>query len=127
MTHYGFKDMMAEANATIDTISVQEALDLVGDDGTVFVDVREAAEGETQGQIKDSVSAPRGLLEFIADPDGPFHNEVFASDKFFVVYCGTGGRSALATLTLNKMGLTNAASMAGGYAAWKEAGGPIED
>lgn len=123
----GFKAMMAEANATIDTISVQEALDLVGDEDTVFVDVREASEGETQGQITNSVSAPRGLLEFIADPDGPFHNDVFASGKFFVVYCGTGGRSALATLTLDKMGLTNAASMAGGFAAWKEADGPIDD
>ena len=119
-----FKDMIAGANAVIDTISVHDALTMVSDDDAVFVDVREAGE-RAQGTIPGSIHAPRGFLEFIADPQGPMHKPELASGKRIVVFCASGGRSALASKTLVNMGLKNVANMAGGIAAWTEAGGII--
>ena len=124
MTAQGFKAMIARANAVIDTISVHDALTMVSDDKAVFVDVREAGE-RAQGTIPGSIHAPRGFLEFIADPQGPMHKPELASGKRIVVFCASGGRSALASKTLVNMGLKNVANMAGGIAAWKEAGGII--
>ena len=120
----GFKDMIASANAVIDSVSVHDALPLASDDGVVFVDVLEAAE-RVQGTIPGSIHAPRGFLEFIADPQGPMHKPELASGKRIVVFSASGGRSALATKTMVDMGLQNVANMAGGIAAWREAGGAI--
>ena len=124
MAAQGFKDMIAGANAVIDSVSVHDALPLASDDSVVFVDVREAAE-RAQGTIPGSIHAPRGFLEFIADPQGPMHKPELASGKRIVVFCASGGRSALASKTLVDMGIKNVANMAGGIAAWKEAGGAI--
>ena len=124
MAAQGFKAMIARANAVIDTISVHDALTMVSDDKAVFVDVREAGE-RAQGTIPGSIHAPRGFLEFIADPQGPMHKPELASGKRIVVFCASGGRSALASKTLVNMGLRNVANMAGGIAAWTEAGGII--
>ena len=126
MAPSGFKQMMAEATAEIETISVPDALTLVGDDSTLFVDVRESAEREASGGIAGSIHAPRGFLEFLADPEGPMHDEAFASGKRLVIYCGSGGRSALASQTLLRMGVENAVNLAGGFQAWNEANGPTE-
>lgn len=116
--------MIAKANATIDTVSVHDALSMLSDDSVVFVDVREAAE-RANGTIPGSIHAPRGFLEFIADPQGPMHKPEFASGKRLVVFCASGGRSALSAKTLTDMGIANVANMAGGMAAWQEAAGPI--
>lgn len=124
MAPQGFKEMIAKANAVIDTVSVHDAMPLVEDDGVVFVDVREAGE-RAQGTIPGSIHAPRGFLEFIADPQGPMHKPEFASGKRLVVFCASGGRSALSAKTLTDMGIANVANMAGGMAAWKEAAGPV--
>jgi rhodanese-related sulfurtransferase len=124
MAAQGFKGMIARANAVIDTITVHDALAMVSDDEAVFVDVREAGE-RAQGTIPGSIHAPRGFLEFIADPQGPMHKPELASGKRIVVFCASGGRSALASKTLVNMGLKNVANMAGGIAAWTEAGGII--
>jgi rhodanese-related sulfurtransferase len=124
MTAQGFKGMIARANAVIDTITVHDALAMVSDDDAVFVDVREAGE-RAQGTIPGSIHAPRGFLEFIADPQGPMHKPELVSGKRIVVFCASGGRSALASKTLVDMGLKNLANMAGGITAWKEAGGII--
>ncbi len=126
MTHT-LKQFMAEANAEIDTISVHDALELQDNEETLFVDVRETVELQKKGLIRGAVHAPRGFLEFMADPQGPMHKEEFASDKRLIVYCATGGRSTLAAHTLCKLGFQNVSSMAGGLAAWKEAGGAIEE
>lgn len=72
-----------------------------------------------------SVYAPRGFLEFIADPQGPMHNDIFLSGKRFILFCATGGRSTLATKTLMDLGIQNVAHIAGGFAAWKAAGGSV--
>jgi len=126
MVTRGFRQMLAEANAMIETISVDDAQALVGDPDVVFVDVRETVERQTSGGIKGSVHAPRGFLEIIADPETPMHIDSLASGKRLVLYCGSGGRSALAAKTLMDMGLENVCHIAGGYGAWVEAGGPTD-
>jgi rhodanese-related sulfurtransferase len=125
MVTKGFKQFLAEANAVIDTVSVTEAKDLLGRDDVIFVDVRDAAE-RASGAIPGSIHAARGFLEFIADPEGPFHNEALVSGKRLILYCATGGRSALASKTLVDMGIPNVTNLAGGFKAWTEAGGASE-
>ena len=125
MQSKGFKQLLAEANAVIETVSVQEALDLMGEPGIVFVDVREAQERE-EGYIPGSIHAPRGFLEFIADPEGPMHKPELASGKFLILYCASGGRSALAAKTLRDMGIDQVGSLVGGIQAWSLGGGDIE-
>jgi len=126
MIKRGFKKLMAEANAVIETISVHDAVQMRDRPDVLFVDVRETVERQETGTIPGSVHAPRGFLELIADPEGPMHNQALASGKSLLLFCGTGGRSTLAAKTLVDMGLENVASLAGGFNAWKEAGGPIE-
>lgn len=120
------QQMMAAANAVIDTISIHDAMDCFSDSQFAFIDVRDDSERDATGQIPGAVSASRGFLEFIVDPSMPMHNPVFSSDKKLIVFCATGGRSTLATKTLIDMGLHNVQNMAGGFAAWKEAGGSVE-
>ncbi|NKB56560.1 MAG: rhodanese-like domain-containing protein [Alphaproteobacteria bacterium] len=125
MLERGFKKLLAEANAVIDTVSVNEAAALISGDDAVLVDVRESREREKDGGITGSIHAARGFLEFHADPEHPMHLDSFASGKQLILYCATGGRSALAAKTLRDMGIANVCHMAGGISAWKEAGGAI--
>ncbi|MCW2317686.1 rhodanese-related sulfurtransferase [Rhodoblastus acidophilus] len=120
----GFKQMVAEANAEIATISAAEALPLVGDPAVLFVDVREGGEVAT-GAIPGAFPAPRGFLEFFADPESPMHKPELAKAARVVVYCASGGRSALAAKTLADMGYADVLNLAGGITAWKAAGGPL--
>ncbi len=121
----GSKRLLAEANAAIETVSVGDARRLLDGGDVVFVDVREGTE-RAQGYIPGSVHAPRGFLEFIADPEAAMHNPAFSSGKRLVLYCGSGARSALAAKTLDDMGLKKVCHMAGGFGAWVQAGGPVE-
>lgn len=121
MLKRGFRDFLAEANAAIETVSVADLDYLLDQDDTLLVDVRETVEREVDGQIAGSVHAPRGMLEFQADPASPAHNDALDPEMRLVLYCGTGGRSALAAKTLLDMGFPNVASLAGGYAAWQAA------
>jgi len=121
MLKHGFKAMLAEANAMIETVSVQDLLYYLEDAGAVLVDVRETVERETDGAIPGSVHAPRGLLEFQADPESPAYNDALQPDRHIILYCGTGGRSALAAKTLLDMGYDEVSSLGGGYAAWRAA------
>jgi rhodanese-related sulfurtransferase len=119
-------EMVAEANAAVGTLTVEEAKPLVGKDDVVFVDVREGAELAAQGKIPGAVHAARGHLEFYADPSAPFHKPELGSGKRLVLYCGSGGRSALAARTLKDMGIGNVVNMVGGFTAWQQQGGKIE-
>ena len=121
MLKHGFKAMLAEANAMIETVSIQDLLYHVEDAGAVLVDVRETVEREMEGAIPGSVHAPRGLLEFQADPESPAYNDALQPDRHIILYCGTGGRSALAAKTLLDMGYDEVSSLGGGYAAWRAA------
>ena len=122
---HGFKQMIAEANAVIETVSVKDAIEVVGEAGYTFLDIREGEE-RAQGTIPGSVHVPRGFLEFHADPDSPAHNPAISAGDRLVLFCASGGRSALAAKTLIDMGFEDVCHVAGGMAAWREAGGPVD-
>lgn len=121
------KTMLAEANAVIDTVAVHDAVNYLEDPDVVFIDVRDDSERRKEGRIPGTVHAPRGFLEFFADPQSPMHNPVFVSGKRLILFCATGGRSTLATKTLVDMGVPNVAHFAGGFSAWRAAGGAISE
>ncbi|AXS40900.1 rhodanese-like domain-containing protein [Breoghania sp. L-A4] len=122
----GYKDLVEEAEREIVTLSAGEALALSGDPGVVLVDLRDIRELAREGKVPGAVHAPRGMLEFWVDPDSPYHREVFSQDKRFVFFCAGGLRSALATKAVQDMGLENVAHIAGGFGAWRDAGGPVD-
>ncbi len=122
----GYKELIAEANASVKTYSVHEAQGFLGNRDVVFIDLREEAELIRDGIIPNAVHVPRGMLEFVIDPDSPYHNKVFSSGKQFIFYCAAGSRSALATQVAHVMGLDAIAHVGGGMKAWKEAGAPVE-
>ena len=120
------KSLVDEAMAQVTTYTVEQARALHGHPGVQFVDVRDVRELEHEGVIPGALHAPRGMLEFWVDPDSPYHRDVFAQDKEYVLFCALGWRSALATKTLMDMGLERVAHVEGGFTAWKDAGAPIE-
>ena len=122
----GYKQLVAAAEKEIETISIDDALNLHGSDDTIFVDLRDVREVKREGFIPNAFHCPRGMLEFWIDPDSPYYKKLFASGKKFVFYCNLGWRSALAAQVSQEMGLTPVAHMAGGFDAWKQAGGPVE-
>lgn len=122
----GYKSLVAEAEAEIQTLSVEEAKGLIGAADVVLVDLRDPRELEREGKMPGAFHCPRGMLEFWIDPDSPYHKPVFAEDKRFVFFCGGGWRSALAAKAAQDMGLKPVAHIAGGFTAWKKAGAPVE-
>lgn len=123
----GYKQLIADARAKIQTLSLEEAKAKLGDPNVVFVDIRDVRELEREGMIPNAFHAPRGMLEFWVDPESPYHKDVFSSGKEFVFYCQSAWRSSLATLALQEMGLSPVCHIDGGYKAWKEAGLPVTD
>jgi rhodanese-related sulfurtransferase len=121
------KELVVEAKAGIKTLSADEAVKLMNDPQFIFVDVRETDERRKAGTLKGAVHAPRGFLEFHADPNSPTHLKELSSGKTLVLYCASGNRSALAARTLKSMGIENVAHVAGGFPALQKAGGPTED
>jgi rhodanese-related sulfurtransferase len=119
MLKRGFKAMLAEANAVIESVSVQDLPYHLEEGEALLVDVRETVEREREGAIPGSIHVPRGFLEFRADPESPAYDKELQPDRPLILYCGTGGRSALAAKTLLDMGYSDVASLAGGYAAWR--------
>jgi rhodanese-related sulfurtransferase len=126
MMNKGYKQLVAEANAAVETIPAAEAMQQVNNQEIVFIDLRDLPELQRDGKIPGAVHASRGMLEFHADPESPYYKDVFASGKKLMLYCASGGRSALAAQRLQEMGLTQIAHVAGGLKAWKEANGPVE-
>jgi rhodanese-related sulfurtransferase len=122
----GIKELVAEANAEIETVTVNDALKLKDDPGVTFVDIRDIRELDRDGRIPGAFHAPRGMLEFWVDPKSPYYKEIFGSGKKFVFFCAGGMRSALAAQQLQRMGLEPVCHMAGGFGAWKAAGAPVE-
>ena len=120
----GYKTLVAEAEAEIDTLSVAEAVQALEEPDVVLVDLRDIRELQREGCIPGSIHAPRGMLEFWIDPDSPYHNKIFSSGKRFIFFCAAGWRSALATQTAQNMGLTPVAHIGGGFTEWKEAQAP---
>ncbi len=122
----GYKVLLDEANAAIETLEVETVINLLKDDGVVVVDLRDPRELEREGKMPGAFHCPRGMLEFWIDPESPYAKPVFQQDKKFVFFCAGGWRSALAAKTAQDMGLKPVAHMRGGFGAWKKAGAPVE-
>jgi rhodanese-related sulfurtransferase len=123
----GYKQLVAEANAEIETLSVADAIALLGHPDVVFVDLRDPREMQREGRMPGAFACTRGMLEFWIDPESPYAKPVFAEPKRFVFFCAGGWRSALAAKTAQDMGLENVAHIDGGFSAWKTEGGPVEE
>ena len=119
------KDMMATAQAAVEKIDFAKAQALINE-GALLLDVRDAPELEKAGRAVGSHHVPRGMLEFRADPDSPFHDAELRRDRAIILHCASGGRSALAGKLLKDMGYERVYNM-GGLKDWKEAGGPTEE
>jgi len=118
------KDYLDEANKSVNKLSTEEAVALHGKGG-VFIDVRDSADISTTGTIAGAVRIPRGFIEFSADEATPFHNKSLKKSAEIYLVCGAGGQAALAGKTLTEMGYESVTNI-GGFADWKEAGGPVE-
>nr|WP_217652215.1 rhodanese-like domain-containing protein [Tessaracoccus bendigoensis] len=119
--------LVAEANALVPPISVDEAKSLVGSRDVLFVDIREPGEWEREGIIPGAHRAPRGMLEFWVDPDSPYYRPALDDGRRLLLYCGSAWRSALAAAALVRMGRTDVTHLAGGFSAWRAADGPVEE
>ena len=121
----GVKELCAEAEAEIETVTAEEAIKIAEDEAVQLVDIRDVRELWRVGAVPGAVHAPRGMLEFWVDPESTYHRDVFANGKRFIFFCAGGLRSALAAQSVQRMGMTPVAHIAGGFAAWKEAGGAV--
>jgi len=120
----GYKQLLEEAGATVEELTMEQVL-ADGGEQLILIDLRDVRELDREGMIPDAVHAPRGMLEFWVDPESPYHRDVFdKADKTYLLYCQSAWRSALAAKSLHDMGMTNVKHLAGGFKAWKEAGGP---
>ncbi|GAB2536493.1 rhodanese-like domain-containing protein [Rufibacter soli] len=118
-------DLVKEAKQEIENLTPEQVSKEVAQGNATLIDIRESEELAQNGKISGSVHVPRGMLEFHADPAQPYYKPVFDKNKRLILHCASGGRSALATATLKKMGFQNVAHLDGGFKAWQEAGKPV--
>jgi rhodanese-related sulfurtransferase len=119
------KEMMATANAVVPKVSYEEARKMIADGNALVVDVRDTPEIQASGKIKGALHVPRGMLEFRADPDTPYYNQSFSKDRPIILYCASGGRSALSGKVLKDLGYENVHNL-GAFKDWAENGGETE-
>ena len=123
----GFRALVDEAMAQVRTYSAAEVMTRLRDPSVQLVDIRDVRELEREGTLPNCINAPRGMLEFWVDPDSPYFKPVFGDEtKEYILFCGAGWRSALATKTLQDMGMHHVAHIDGGFAAWVKAGGVVQ-
>ena len=119
------KTLLEAAHAAVPRISPAEAQALVAGANALLLDVRDAPELEKSGRVRGAHHVSRGMLEFRADPDSPFHDKAFQRERPVILYCASGGRSALAGKVLKDMGYTQVYNL-GAFKDWAEGGGPID-
>ncbi|TMJ15491.1 MAG: rhodanese-like domain-containing protein [Alphaproteobacteria bacterium] len=119
------KQMLEAANAAVPKITPAEAREMIGKGNALVVDVRDAPELEKSGKVAGAVHVSRGMLEFRADPESPYHDKNFSKDKTVILYCASGGRSALAGKQLKDMGYGQVYN-AGAFKDWAESGGAVD-
>jgi rhodanese-related sulfurtransferase len=119
------KEMLAAANAAVPRITPAQAREMIAKGNTLVVDVRDAPEVQASGKVAGAVHVSRGMLDFRADPDLPSHDKNFAKDKNVILYCGSGGRSALGGKLLKDLGYEKVYNL-GAFKDWAESGGAIE-
>ena len=119
------KQMMEAANAAVPRVTPAQAREMIAKGNTLVVDVRDGTEVAASGKVAGAVHVSRGMLEFRADPESPYHDKNFAKDKTLIVYCASGGRSALSGKVLKDMGYGQVFNL-GAFKDWAESGGAIE-
>ncbi len=120
-------ELVKQAKQQIENLTPAEVKKELEKGNVTLIDIRESEELKQNGSIPGSVHAPRGMLEFYADPSLPYHKQEFNRDNRIILHCASGGRSALAAVTLQQMGYTNVAHLDGGIKAWKEDGMPVNE
>ena len=120
------KSLVARAKSETKAVTPQQAFDQLRARTAILIDIRDIRELQREGQIDGAFHAPRGMLEFWADPQSPYHKEVFAQAGNLILFCASSWRSALAAKTLQDMGMTDIFDMEGGFNGWKSAGLPVE-
>jgi len=119
------KELLAAANGSVPTISPQDAKALMERSQVLVVDVRDGLELQSTGKVQGAKHVSRGMLEFKADPESPYYDNAFDREKTVIVYCASGGRSALAGKTLQDLGYKDVRNL-GGFKGWAESGGAVE-
>ena len=125
MQHKSLESLLFEANKEIERLSFDDSMNIINNQHTVIIDVREESEVNNSGIIKNAVHVPRGLLEFTLIPNSPNNPVQINDDTYIFVYCAGGYRSALAAMTLKDLGFQNIFNL-GGYNEWIENGGEIQ-
>ncbi len=119
------KQMLEAANAVVPKVTPAQAKELIAKGNTLIVDVRDGPEVQASGKVAGAVHVSRGMLEFRADPDLPSHDKNFSKDKTVILYCGSGGRAALAGKMLKDLGYDRVVNL-GGFKDWADSGGAVE-
>jgi rhodanese-related sulfurtransferase len=119
------KQLLEAANAAVPKLTPAQAREMMAKGNTLVVDVRDAPELEKSGKVAGAMHHSRGMLEFRADPESPYYDKSFARDKTIIVYCASGGRSALAGKMLKDMGYGQVYNM-GAFKDWADSGGAVE-
>src|SRR3954452_18815513 len=115
------KEMLAEANAAVPRLSPADTRTKMGAANVLVLDVRDPSEAQASGKLKGAVNVSRGMLEFRADPESPYHDKSFQKDRTVLVYCASGGRSALSGKTLKDFGYGQVYNI-GGFKELADAG-----
>ncbi len=126
MSRTSITELVAAAKSRIEELSVDELQAEIENGSATLIDIRDVRERWNQGTIPGAISAPRGMLEFWFDPDSPYFQDRYHFDDRYVLYCGGGQRSALATDVLQELGYDNVAHLIVGFTGWRDAGGAIE-
>ncbi len=113
------KQMLEAANAVVPKVTPAQAKELIAKGNTLIVDVRDGPEVQASGKVAGAVHVSRGMLEFRADPDLPSHDKNFSKDKTVILYCGSGGRAALAGKMLKDLGYDRVVNL-GGFKDWAD-------
>ena len=121
----GIKQLIEAANAVVPRISPAQAQDMIAAGQAVVIDVRDAPEVEKSGKVAGAMHVSRGMLEYRADPDSPYHDKALHRDRPVILYCASGGRSALSGKTLKDLGYTQVYNL-GAFKDWVENGGAID-
>jgi rhodanese-related sulfurtransferase len=119
------KQLLEAANAVVPKVAPAQAREMMAKGNTLVVDVRDAPELEKSGKVAGAVHHSRGMLEFRADPESPYYDKSFARDKTIIIYCASGGRSALGGKVLKDMGYGQVYNM-GAFKDWADSGGAVE-
>ena len=119
------KQLMEAANAAVPRITADQAREMMAKGDALILDVRDAPEVEKSGKVQGAVNVSRGMLEFRADPESPYHDKKFDKSKPVILYCASGGRSALSGKTLKDLGYEKVFNL-GAFKDWAESGGAID-